>query len=124
MLIIFFDIRGIVHKEFVLAGQTVTFAYYYDVLQRLHENVQRLCPKLQQQKNWHHYSSPSPASVFTREFFAKNNHDSCPPPPTHHTFLFPKLKIKLKGCHFDTIEVIEAESQAVLNTLTERYFQH
>jgi hypothetical protein len=33
--------------------------------------------------------------------------------------LFPQLKIILKGRHFDTIEVIEAESQAVLNTLTE-----
>jgi hypothetical protein len=33
------------------------------------------------------------------------------------------LKIKLKGCRFDTIEVIEAESQAVLNTLTEHNFQ-
>jgi hypothetical protein len=32
------------------------------------------------------------------------------------------LKIKLKGCHFDTIEVIEAESKAVLNTLTEHDF--
>jgi hypothetical protein len=29
------------------------------------------------------------------------------------------LKIRLKGYHFDTIEVIEAESQAVLNTHTE-----
>jgi hypothetical protein len=38
--------------------------------------------------------------------------------------LFPLLKIKLKGCHFDTIEVIEAESQAVLHTLTEHYFQN
>jgi hypothetical protein len=38
-------------------------------------------------------------------------------------FLFPRLKIKLKGHHFDTIEVIESESQAVLNTLTERDFQ-
>jgi hypothetical protein len=28
------------------------------------------------------------------------------------------LKIKLKGRHLDTNEVIEAESQAVLNTLT------
>jgi hypothetical protein len=35
----------------------------------------------------------------------------------------PRLKIKLKGCHFDTIEVIEAESQAVLNTLIEHNFQ-
>jgi hypothetical protein len=33
------------------------------------------------------------------------------------------LKIKLKGRHFDTIEVIETESQAVLNTLTEHVFQ-
>jgi hypothetical protein len=33
------------------------------------------------------------------------------------------LKIKLKGSHFDTIEVIGAESQAVLNTFTEHDFQ-
>jgi predicted helicase len=33
------------------------------------------------------------------------------------------LKIKLKGRHFDPIEVIEAESQAVLNTLTDHDFQ-
>jgi hypothetical protein len=37
--------------------------------------------------------------------------------------LFPRLKIKLKGRHFDTNEVIEAESQAVLNTLTEQGYQ-
>jgi hypothetical protein len=36
---------------------------------------------------------------------------------------FPRLKIKLKCHHFDTVEVIEAESQAVLNTLTEHDFQ-
>jgi hypothetical protein len=37
----------------------------------------------------------------------------------HHPYftLFPQLK--LKGCHFDTTEVIEA----VLNTLTEHDFQ-
>jgi hypothetical protein len=33
------------------------------------------------------------------------------------------MKMKTKGCHFDTIEVIKAESQAVLNTLTDHYFQ-
>jgi hypothetical protein len=37
--------------------------------------------------------------------------------------LFPRLKIILKGRHLDTIEVIEAESQAVLSTLTEHDFQ-
>jgi hypothetical protein len=32
MLIIFFDIQETVHKEFVLAGQTVSSAYYCVVL--------------------------------------------------------------------------------------------
>jgi hypothetical protein len=31
--------------------------------------------------------------------------------------------MKLKGRHFDTAEAMEAESQAVLNTLTEHGFQ-
>jgi hypothetical protein len=38
--------------------------------------------------------------------------------------LFPRLKIKLKGSYFDTVEVIEAELLAVLNTLTEHNFQN
>jgi predicted helicase len=33
------------------------------------------------------------------------------------------LKIKLKNRHFDTIDVIKAESQTVLNTLTEHNFK-
>jgi hypothetical protein len=46
MLIIFFDIKGIIHKEFVLAGQIVTSAYYCDILWRLRENVRRFRPEL------------------------------------------------------------------------------
>jgi hypothetical protein len=42
---------------------------------------------------------------------------------THPIFLFSRLKINLKDRHFDTIEVIEAKYQAVLNTLTEHDFQ-
>jgi hypothetical protein len=38
--------------------------------------------------------------------------------------LLPSLKIKLKGCHLDTTEVIKAESLAALNTLTEYIFQN
>jgi hypothetical protein len=33
------------------------------------------------------------------------------------------LKIKQKGCHFIITEVIDAESQPVLDTLTEHDFQ-
>ena len=38
-------------------------------------------------------------------------------------FLFPKLKMKLKGRRFQTSEEIQAESLAVLNTLREIDFQ-
>jgi hypothetical protein len=131
MLIIFFDIKGIVHKEFVLAGQTVNSTYYCDILRRLHENVRRLCPKLWLQKNWllHHDNASSHTSFFTREFLTKNNITVVPQPPYSPDLapcscsLFYRLKMKLKGCHFHTIEVIEAESQAVLSTLTEHDFQ-
>jgi hypothetical protein len=33
------------------------------------------------------------------------------------------MKIKLKGRRFDTVEEIQAESQKVLNTLTQKDFQ-
>jgi hypothetical protein len=45
MLIIFFGIK-VVHKEFVLASQTVNSSYYRDILRRLYENVRRLRPEL------------------------------------------------------------------------------
>jgi hypothetical protein len=67
--------------------------------------------------------------LFHQEFLTKNTMTVVP----HQLYLldlapwdfslFSWLKIKLKGCCFDTIEVIEAESHAVLNTLTEHDFQ-
>jgi hypothetical protein len=57
---------------------------------------------------------------FHQEIFDQKRYD-CGPHPSYFS-LFPRLKKKLKGRHFDTIEVIEAESQAMLNTLTEHGF--
>jgi hypothetical protein len=49
-------------------------------------------------------------------FLTKNNKTVVLHPP--YLYLFPGLKIKLKGHHFNTTEVIEGELQEVLNTLT------
>jgi hypothetical protein len=123
MPITFFDVKGIVHKEFVLAGRTVRSTYYCDILQRLCEIVRRLRPELWQQNNWllHHDNAPSHTSFFTREFFTKSKMTVIP--NLFYFSLFLRLKIKLRVRHFDITEVIKAESQAVLNILTEHDFQ-
>ena len=38
-------------------------------------------------------------------------------------FLFPKMKLQLNGHCFDTVEEIQYESQELLHTLGEQYFQ-
>jgi hypothetical protein len=38
-------------------------------------------------------------------------------------FLFPKMKLNLKGRRFDNIEEVQAESLRVLDTLREKDFQ-
>jgi hypothetical protein len=73
MLIIIFDIKRTVHKEFVLAGQTVN-STYCDILRRLRENVR---------KNWllHQDNAPIHTSFFIGEFLTKNNMTVIPHSP-------------------------------------------
>jgi hypothetical protein len=77
----------------------------------------------------HHDNAPSHTSVFTQQFLAKYKMVVIPHPPYSPDlvpcdfFLFTKIKLKLKGRQFDTIEEIQAESQRVLDTLTEKDFQ-
>jgi hypothetical protein len=59
--------------------------------------------------------------LFHQGIFGQKQRD---PHPPSQFYLFPELKLKLKGHNFDTVEVIEAESQTVLNTLTEPDFQN
>jgi hypothetical protein len=65
----------------------------------------------QQHTIWHFF--------FTREF--KKKMTIVPHPP--YFPLFCSLKIILKGCHFDIVQVTEAESQVVLNSLTKHDLQ-
>jgi hypothetical protein len=62
--------------------------------------------------------------LFHRKMFDQNQHDCHPSPPPPLTLLFslPQLKIIFMGRHFDTTEVMKAESQAVLTTHTEHDF--
>jgi hypothetical protein len=59
MRIIFFEIKGSFHKEFVLAGQTVNSTYCCDISWRLCEN------------SLHHDNAHFHTSFFTSEYLAK-----------------------------------------------------
>jgi hypothetical protein len=65
-LIIFFDIKGTVYKEFVLAGHRVKSTYYCDVFWQMCENIQRLSPKYGDMETG---SCIKARSMFTRKFF-------------------------------------------------------
>lgn len=131
ILIVFFDIQGIVHKEFIPAGQTVNGNFYCDVLKRLLESIQCKRPSKWMSNDWalHHDNTPAHTSVAVTELLASKNVTVIPHPNYSPDlapcdfFLFPKLKFHMKGRCFDTVEEIEAESQRVLDTITRTDFQ-
>jgi transposase len=71
----------------------------------------------------HHDNAPAHTSLIVREFLTKNNMTAVPHPAylsdmVHCDFcVFPKMKLRLKGRRFISIEEIQADSQQALNTL-------
>jgi hypothetical protein len=63
----------------------------------------------------------------TTEFVTNSNTDIVPHLPYSPDLapcdfaLFPKLKMKLKGRHFETVSDNQRESQVVLNSIKENY---
>jgi len=112
MIIVFFDSLGIVHKEFVPPGQTVNHAFYKDVLERLRKRVQRFRRGIADDWVLQNGKAPSHSALSFREILAKKNIPVLPHPPYSPDlapcafYLFLKLKSKLKGHHFGTMENI------------------
>jgi len=111
LLVVFFDWKGIVHHEFVPHGQMVNKQLYQEVLACLRNAVCRKRPELWENQAWmlHHYNAPVHASLLIHSYLAKHQTSVVPHPPYSldlapaDFFLFPKLKITLKGCRFQTI---------------------
>lgn len=131
MLIVFFDSRGIVHKEFVPPGQRVNGNFYVEVLTRLRARVARVRPDLAQGGRWilHHDNAPAHTSLVVREFLARSSITVTDHPPYSPDlapcdfFLFPKCKMVLRGRHLGDVEAIKAETTRQLNSITTEDFQ-
>ncbi|XP_043260660.1 uncharacterized protein LOC122402146 [Colletes gigas] len=128
---VFFDYRGVVHSELLPDGQTVNKEYYFSVMRRLRENIRRKRPDVWKNNCWilHHDNASSHTSILVREFLAKNSTNVIEQAPYSSDmalcdfFLFPKLKLPLRGRRFESMEAIKENSQKELKALPSPAFK-
>jgi hypothetical protein len=126
-----FDTEGMVPKEIVPPGRMVNGKFYCDVLRQLRENIWCKLPDKWHNNSWalHCDNAPAHASLAVRQFLASTNMTVIPHPPYLQDlaicdfFLFPKMKFKLKGRHYDSTEQIQIKLQNVMKKLTQNDFQ-
>jgi histone-lysine N-methyltransferase SETMAR len=140
MLIVFFDIQGIVMAEWVPSCQTVNQHYYIEVLTKLRERVRRT--KLRErvrrkrpelwQNGWilHQDNAPAHNALSVKQFLANKNITVTEHPPYSPDlapcdfYLFPKIKLVLKGTNFLSVEDVKVKTTEILNSLTENDMQN
>lgn len=131
MLVVFFDLQGIVHKEWIPQGQTVTKEVYLGVLKGLRLSIRRKRPERWKRQDFilHHDNAPAHTAIKVTEYLAKNSTAVAPHPPyspdlaPNDFFLFPRLKSTLKGQRFDTLEAVKQATTTELDSIPKSEFQ-
>ncbi|UYV76009.1 PGM2 [Cordylochernes scorpioides] len=129
MIIVFFDIRGIVHCEFVPQGQTVNSAFYLEVLRRLKRRIARVRTDIKDTVKLYHDNATSHTAFIITNFLARSNTPVIPHPPYSldlapcDFFLFPRLKREMKGKHWETVENIQHHVTTFLRSIPVEGFQ-
>ncbi|UYV72271.1 hypothetical protein LAZ67_9002415 [Cordylochernes scorpioides] len=106
----------IVHHEFQQQGSTITADSYLGALRRLREAIRQKRPELWRRKLWilHHDNAPAHTALK----ISKTTQPLCSPNSPNLApcdfFLFGKLKKKLKGRKFQSIEEIKVESMKAI----------
>ena len=130
MLIAFFDQKDLVHHEFVPEGETVNQYFCQKVLIRLHGRVLRIRRALWSDKSWllHHDNAPAHNRLSVRQLLVTKqgtalDHPTYSPDLAPCDFwLFPQLKIVIKGTHFSSSEEIKASVTKELKSIKEKEF--
>jgi hypothetical protein len=113
----FLDSQGVVHKEFVPEGKTVNAEFYKGVMNRLLKRIQRDRPAGFCCRDFFllHDNAPAHKAASVCQFLTPKNVTTLYQTPYSPDlslpdyFLFPKLKMKLKGLHIsDVAEIQEA----------------
>ena len=131
MLIVFFDIQGIGHFEFLTQGQTVNQTVYKKILRRLVRSVRDKRRSLWEANACalHHDNAPTHTALSICQFLPERSIATLEHPPYSPAlapcdfFLFPKIKSVLKGTHFSDIDSIKAAATTELKRIPENAFQ-
>ena len=126
----FFDSTGMIYMHWVPTGQTVNKEYYVEVLKEFRKRFRRKRPALFELGQWHFHQDNAPVhnSILVTDYLTKMGIKTVPLPPYSPDFascdfwLFPKLKEKLRGCLYETIEEMKEAVTKVIDTLTQKDF--
>jgi histone-lysine N-methyltransferase SETMAR len=130
MLIFFFDSSDVVHKEFVPEGKTVNAEFYKGLMDRLMKRIQQFHPTAFYSQDFFllHDNAPARKAASVCQFLTKKKVKTlyhppyCPDLSPPDYFLFPKLKMKLKGLHFaDVAEIQEAVTDELNKVQKEKF---
>ena len=119
------------HKEFVQEGCTVNAEYYKGVLDSLISRIRRVRPALYRTRDFFllHNNAPAHSAAIIRQFLTQKQvatfhhpHTRQMSPPDY--FLFPNVKLNLKGGRFDTIEEIQKAVTDKLNKIPSEDFSN
>ncbi|GFU65584.1 putative transposase [Trichonephila clavipes] len=87
--------------------------FYREVLERLRKRAMRVGPNIKNSWVLHHDNAPCHTAISVNRLLASKNIPVAPQPPYSPDlspwdfFFFPKLKNRLKGHHFETLENIQ-----------------
>ena len=131
LMIPLFDSTGMIYIHWVPTGQTVNKEYYVEVLREFRKRFHWKRPVLFKSGQWHFHQDNAPVhnSIVVTDYLTKMGIKTIPHPPYSPDlapcdfWLFPKLKEKLRGCHYETIEGIKEAVAKVIVTLTQEDFQ-
>ena len=123
LMILFFDSTGMIYMHWVPTGQTVNKEYYVEVLREFRKRFRRKRPALFKSGQWHFHQDNAPVhnSILVTDYLTKMGIKTVPQPPycpdlaPCDFWLFPKLKEKLRGCRYETIEEMKEAVTKVID---------
>lgn len=129
MATVFWDVRGIIHIDYLQKGKTINGQYYADLLERFDDDLRKKRPHLKKKKVLFHQDN---ARVHTCAVamakFKELRYELLPHPPYSPDlapcdyFLFPNLKKWLGGKRFGSNDEVINETNAYFDDLPKSHF--